>query len=65
MITAAVINFSMGHPDKQLTEFDFVPAWLKEEEDKEQEVNIQELEPEEAAAYVKRVMGKRIYTKRG
>jgi hypothetical protein len=64
LVAAAVMNFSMGHPDKPVTELDFVPGWLKEQE-VTPVFDLQQMSPEAQAAYVKKQFSKRIYLQKG
>lgn len=63
IVAAAVINFSMGHPDKPVTEADFVPDWLREDKDK-QAVDLTTLTAEQQAAYVINQFSKRTYRRK-
>lgn len=65
IVAAAVINFSMGHPDKPVNEMDFVPAWLKDKETEGADFDLRKLSPEAQAEYVLKQFSKRHYTKRG
>ncbi len=64
IVAAAIINFSMGHPDKPITEMDFVPAWLKLEDKPESELDLTTMSAEKQTAAVLNTMSKRTYTKR-
>lgn len=63
IIAAAVVNFSMGAPEKPVNELDFVPDYLREK-DKEEDFDLRRLTPEQQAAYVLNQFTKRTYQKK-
>ena len=58
IIAAAVVNFSMGHPDKPVSPMDFVPGVKKKDFD------LSTMTPEEQAKFVKGMFGKKIYNRK-
>lgn len=54
IVAAAVINFSMGHPDEPVSPMQFVPK-------QKEEVDLSKLSPEEAARHVMGQFGKKKY----
>ncbi len=60
-IAAAVVNFSMCHPEKQVSAEDYVPG-IKQEK---KEFDLTKLSPEDQAKYVLGQFSKKIYNRRG
>lgn len=56
IIAAAVVNFSMCHPEKHVSPMDFVPQMPGEKQD---EFDLSKLDPKEQAAYVRSLFKKR------
>jgi hypothetical protein len=59
IVAAAVINFSMCHPDKPVAATEFVPDYGEKKA-----FNLMEMTPEEQTAYVKAEASKKTYTRR-
>jgi hypothetical protein len=59
IIAAAVVNFSMGRPEKPMSPLDFVPGVKKKDFD------LSTMSPEDQAKYIKGMFSKKIYNRKG
>ena len=57
IVAAAVINFSMCHPDEKVSMMDFVPG------EKKADGSLSGLTPEQQAAKIIEAFGKKTYTR--
>lgn len=55
VIAAAVVNFSMCHPEKMVSPEDFVPG----KKEPKEEFDLQKLPPEEQARFIKNMFAKK------
>lgn len=60
IIAAAVVNYSMCHPEKMVSPLDFVPGLKK----KDDGFDLRTLSPEEQAEYVKKQFAKKIFRRK-
>lgn len=60
-VAAAVVNFSICHPEKIISVEDFVPGGKSVKAD----FDLRTLSPEDQAKYVKGQFSKKIYNRRG
>jgi hypothetical protein len=58
IIAAAVVNFSMCHPDKPVSPTDFVPGYKKKNFD------LRDMDPKEQAKYIRNMFSKKVFNRK-
>lgn len=64
VIAAAVVNFSMVHPEKPVSPMDFVPQSTRGKKAQVQEVDMRTWSAQEQADYIRNLFKKKVYNHR-
>lgn len=65
VVAAAVVNFSMVHPDKPVSPMDFVPQGRHSKKAAAEEVDMRTWSAEEQTKYIKSLFKKKVFTHKG